>query len=562
MKGLLAREKNKEASDITGRKNSDKKQSFYSGFLVLTLSTVIVKLIGLIYKIPMLSLLGSEGMGYFNSAYEIYATFCVISTAGLPVAMSVMISAKGERNAERIFRVSRRMFIVLGVVGMAIMIAFASPFAEFLKNENAALCIFFIAPTVFFICLCGAYRGYFQGQGKMLQTAISQVIEAIGKLVLGLIFAYIALLGGYGTAEVAAASVLGLVFGVALSALYLALSKKRTAEMINDQTDSRAIARELIRAAVPITLSSAVLSVTKIIDMSMIIRRLQSIGYTSSEAFATYGSYTTLALPLFSLAPALVASVALPLVPALSRAIAQNDGAEQVNTVTDALKLTSMIAMPLGIGMSLFSKPILSLVFRGETQAIAVASPLLSILGASVTMSCFITVGNAILQAYGKCNIPIVSMAAGALVKIVLAYCLIGMPSVNIFGAPISTFACDLTINIVNFYFISRLVPHEIKQDKILTRPFCAAFCSVTAARVIFNGLDVKLGESAATLLSVGSAALLYAAACFIFKAVDKEDISKIPILNKLLKSEDAKNEWTVELHTEKREDRLPALKD
>ena len=177
MRGLLANVK-KEEESLNGceKKENCKAYGLFSGFFILTLSTVIVKIIGLIYKIPMLGLLGSEGMGYFNSAYEIYALFCIISTAGLPVAMSVMISGRGERSAEAIFRVALRMFLLLGVIGCAIMLAFAHPFADFLKNENAALCIFAIAPTVFFVCLASAYRGYFQGRGSMRQTALSQVM--------------------------------------------------------------------------------------------------------------------------------------------------------------------------------------------------------------------------------------------------------------------------------------------------------------------------------------------------------------------------------------------------
>ncbi len=516
-----------------------KKDNFFSGFFVLTLSTVIVKIIGLVYKIPMLGLLGSEGMGYFNSAYEIYALFCVISTAGLPVAMSVMIGAKGESGAQSIFKAAFKLFLILGIVGTAIMLAFAHPFAEFLKSEKAALCIFAIAPTVFFICVCGAYRGYFQGLGSMLRTAISQVIEALGKLVLGLVFAGIAFMYGLDTPMVAACGVLGLTLGTAISALYLALSKKFASSQRHRDVslaENKGVTAELLRAAIPITLSSAVLSVTKLIDMSMILRRLQSIGYSAENAFSAYGSYTTLAVPLFGLAPAIISSVALPLVPALSRAIACRDEQKQTESVKDALKLTSLISMPLGLGMSLFSKQLFELVFRGEDEAIALAAPLLSILGMSVTMSCYITVGNAILQAYGKPTVPIISMAAGAVVKIALAYLLIGNKEINIVGAPISTFACDLTINIVNFYYIGKYMPHRIEQNKILMRPFCAALVSVVTGRIILMYMSGVTKESAATVISIVCSALIYALVLPLFKVVDKDDAMRIPIINKLIK--------------------------
>ena len=565
MRELLADEKKDEASvNKCVKKEKSKNDGLFSGFFILTLSTVIVKIIGLIYKIPMLGLLGSEGMGYFNSAYEIYALFCIISTAGLPVAMSVMISKRGEGSAHIIFRVALRIFLLLGIVGCAIMLAFAHPFADFLKNEDAALCIFAIAPTVFFVCFCGAYRGYFQGRGSMTQTAISQVIEALGKLVLGLLFAYIALRLGYDTPAVAAAGVLGLVLGVALSAMYLALAKRKNTPPITASAMERGIARQLLCAAIPITLSSAVLSVTKLIDLSMIIRRLQSVGYTSSEAFATYGSYTTLALPLFSLAPALVCSVALPLVPTLSRAIAEGDGAGQRQTVTDALRLTTVISMPMGLGLSLFSRELLELVFRGETEAIAVAAPLLSVLGASVTMSCFITVGNAILQAYGKCHIPIVSMAVGAFVKIILSYILIGDADVNILGAPISTLACDLVINSINFYHIFKLVPRGFAHGKILIKPFCAAFISIFSARAMRQKLCSLLGDdTVATLACVALAAALYVILCLVLGVIDKNDKAKMPFFNKRIKnskSEDDQNERTAYGERKRREDKLSVI--
>lgn len=567
MRGLLTEGKKEDAlKNKCATKAKSKNDGLFSGFFILTLSTVTVKIIGLIYKIPMLGLLGSEGMGYFNSAYEIYALFCIISTAGLPVAMSVMISSRGEKSAHSIFRVAFRMFLMLGIVGCAIMLAFAHPFADFLKNENAALCIFAIAPTVFFVCLCGSYRGYFQGLGSMSQTAISQVIEALGKLVLGLLFAYIALCLGCDTPTVAAAGVLGLVLGVALSALYLALAKSKSKRPFAPTNAERGMVRKLLSAAIPITLSSAVLSVTKLIDLSMIIRRLQSIGYTSSEAFSIYGSYTTLALPLFSLAPALISSVALPLVPALSRAIAEKDTAGQCQTVTDSLKLTTFISMPMGLGMSLFSRQLLSLVFRGEAQAIDVAAPLLSVLGVSVTMSCFITVGNAILQAYGRCHIPIISMAVGALVKIVLSYMLIGDANVNILGAPISTMACDLVINIINFCFIFKCIPRGFSQGKILIKPFCAAFISIFSARALLQKLCGLLGDNTmATLTCVALAAVLYAILCLVLGVVDKSDREKMPFFNKRIKnskSEDDQNERTAYQRGENRQDKLSALKE
>lgn len=517
----------KEKEEIKDKGN----QGFYSGVFVLSLSAVIVKIIGLVYKIPMLRLLGSEGMGYFNSAYEIYALLCIISTAGLPVAMSVIISRKDdERHAERVFVSAMRLFIILGAIGTAIMLVFSYPLARFLGNDKSFFSIIAISPTLFFICITSAYRGYFQGCGEMLPTATSQVIEALCKLVLGLIFALVALNSGFGGEIAAAYAVLGLVLGSALSSLYLLLVKK-----IKGTRDSVAIgyskpiARELILMSLPITVSAAVTSVTKLIDMTMILRRLQSIGYSAERAFSVYGSYTTLCLPLFSLAPALIGSVSMSIIPRLSRAIANGDKGAQIDTVNDGITLTSIISMPIAAGLALYSREILELIFKGESEAIELCAPLLTLLAFSVSLSSMLALTSAVLQAYKHPALPLISMGIGAAVKIILAYFLIGNESVNIAGAPISTFFCDMTINIVSFSFVLRYLPGKLKIGKIFVKPFLASAISVAASKIIYGNLSARYGDGRiVTLLCVAVAAILYLTVCLVFKVIDIKEIKRM----------------------------------
>ncbi len=536
-----------EKYNANGRKKdknpNSKSGNFLSGVISLSLSAVIVKIIGLVYKIPMLRLLGSEGMGYFNSAYEIYALLCTISTAGLPVAMSVMISrCEGREGAvERIFKISMRLFLTLGIIGTALMLAVSYPFACFLGNDKSFYSILAISPTLFFICAVSAYRGYFQGMSRMMPTAISQMIEAAGKLILGILFASVALYAGLETEAVAACAVLGLLLGSAISAFYLLILKRRNSNGISIVRLEResGIIKELLRTAIPVTLSAAVISLTKMIDMTMLLRRLQSIGYSSEEAFSVYGSYTTLAVPLFALAPALVSSVAVPLIPRLSRAIAERNLDAQTETVNDGIRLTCMIAMPIGAGLSLFSKEILELIFKGQTEAIEMSAPLLSILGFSVTLSCLITVGNSVLQAYGHPSIPVISMTVGTLCKTALAFILIGNRGINAAGAPISTFFCDLVINIVNFSYICKYAPGEIKVGKTLVRPFVASTAAVAVAKLLYGIAETKYGEgSVLTLAAIAVAALIYALLCIILGVIDKNDFEKLPFASRARKND------------------------
>ncbi len=507
----------------------DKSGGFLSGVILLSLSAVIVKIIGLVYRIPMLGLLGSEGMGYFNSAYEIYALLCIISTSGLPVAMSVMISKKRQGiEAEKIFKTAMRLFLWIGISGTFLMLMLSYPLACFLGGKKSFYCILAIAPTLFFICTVSAYRGYFQGRAEMMPTALSQVIEALGKLLLGLLFAYIALGAGLEVELAAACAALGLLCGSAISALCLFLIKRSLGgtDALILRAEGMVISRELISMALPITLSAAVVSITKMIDMTMILRRLQSIGYESSDAFAAYGSYTTLCLPVFSLAPTLVGSVAMPILPKLGGAIAEKNRYLQIETVNDGLRLTSLIAMPVSAGLALYSKEILTLLFKNENEAITLCAPLLTVLSFSVCLSCLVTFSNAVLQAYGHTALPLFAMSIGAVVKIILAYVLIGHESINIIGAPISTFFCDLVINIIGFGCVCRYVPGRISVGKALVRPFAAAVISVGASKLIFGALSARYGEGASiTLCGIMIAALLYFILCILLKIFDLKEI-------------------------------------
>ena len=515
-----------------GTRKNKGRENFYSGVFVLSLSAVIVKIIGLVYKIPMLRLLGSEGMGYFNSAYEIYALLCVISTSGLPVAMSVMISRERDgESAESIFRCAMRLFLAVGVIGSAVMLVFSYPLASFLGNLKSFYSIIAIAPTLFFICVTSAYRGYFQGLSRMMPTAASQVIEAMGKLVLGLVLASVALNFGLGSEVAAAFAVLGLLLGSALSTLCLALIKKFRGECASPWLvdNGKPITRELIDASLPITVSAAVVSITKMIDMTMILRRLQSLGYSGESTFSVYGSYTTLCLPLFSLAPALIGSVSMPILPRISRAIADGDREAETGAVNDGIALTSIISMPIGAGLALYSKEILELIFKGESAAITLCAPLLTLLAFSVSFSSMVTLTNAVLQAYGHPSLPLISMGVGAAVKIILAYFLIGTDSINIAGAPISTFFCDMAINIVSFSFVCRYVPGRLNIERIFVRPFVSSVISVGASKIIYGTISARYGEgSIVTLICIAIAAILYGITCLALKVVDINEIKRI----------------------------------
>ena len=512
---------------------------FLSGVAVLTISTVIVKLIGLLYKIPMLRVLGEEGMGYFNSAYELYTFFYIISTAGLPVAISIMIAKSIEHNrienVKKIYKVVLALFILIGMVGTVVLYYGSAFFGAVIGNIDAVLCIAAIAPMAIFISVSSAVRGFFQGYQNMIPTAVSQVIEAAGKLLLGLALAVWAFKSGYEIAECAAFATAGIAIGSFISMAYLLVSKylfrlTKAPDRDISVDSSKSILHELFKIAVPITLSSLVVSLTRVIDLVMIMRRLQSIGYTAKAANSIYGSYSTLATSMFNLPLAFVPPIAIALVPVLTSVIQNKNEKREKRVLNSSFRLCALITLPASFGLSLFSRPILELVFTGEHSAINVSAPLLSVLAMSVFFSGLMTVSNSVLQAYGMEKKPILSMAIGATVKAVLSYVLIGIPKINIYGAPISTFACVMTVFLINIKYIRKATGELESATYLFLKPLLASVVSIGACGIVYYLLVSIIGKSQPlTILTVGTAAVLYGLCALKMKAIESDDILLLP---------------------------------
>jgi stage V sporulation protein B len=357
----------------------------------------------------------------------------------------------------------------------------------------------------------------------MLPTALSQVIEAGGKLFLGLAFAAYARGTGADLSTSAAYAVLGLTVGTGLSVLYLLIHKRMTdthdENLLLPSTDtSRPVMRPLLATAIPVTLSAGVISLTKCVDLALILRRLQSVGYTVAEANALYGCYSTLAVPVFNILPSLTTSVALSAVPALSAAFRKGkEGREELRkTSLSSLELTLTVAIPASLGIAVFAEDILALLFAGQPAAAAQAAPWLSCLGLSVPAACLVTVTGAMLQAAGKANRPVISMLIGVVAKTFLAYVLLGLDGWGLAGAPVSSLLCDTVIVAVNLFFISRhapaMLPHLREGISLVAFPVAVSVLAVGGVKLLRYSLGWQEITPLHTLGTVASVMCLYGA--------------------------------------------------
>lgn len=552
---------NKEKGSTVKAKNS--KNLFFSGVLILTLSNIIVKVLGAFLKVPLASenLLGNRGIGYYQAAYEIYVWFYTISTVGLPIAVSIMISgarAKGRfRDSKRMFKVIFAVFLAIGVIGTTLMAVFSKFFAGQYK-QPIEWCILVISPTLLLVCISSAFRGYFQGHQSMTPTAISEIIEAVGKFALGILFAKYALNRGYPLHIVAAYALVGLTVGTALGMIYLFITKlvfkeeqyNASIEAVPDEehvTPTKTIVKTLFMIGIPITISSSVMSLTNVIDGMILSTRLQGLGYTEELAAALFGNYKALAVTMFNLPPALIYPISASIVPLLSRAVSAGDTKLVRGTMNSSLKITSIVSLPCAFGLSALSKPLLGILFKDQF-AVDAAAPLLSVLAPSIFFLSMLSITNSFLQAHGYQHLPIISMVAGAVIKLLSTFFIIGfigkavgspgavidleycLPKFRtvMFAAPIGTFLCYLITMLVNFFFVAKKIKYTPSIIKIFVKPLICALASAGAAFVVYYYLP--LGQSIVkTILAVGAAVVVYLVLIFALKALDKEDVLLLP---------------------------------
>lgn len=494
-----------------------RRRTVLGGVAVLTTASLLVKVIGVLYKIPLTYLLGDEGMGYFNTAYTIYAWLYMLSTAGLPIAVSILISeadaAGDEARAARVMRTAACLLLAIGVATTACMLFFSRAIAILLGSREAAYCMTAIAPTLFFICVTSLFRGYFQGYQEMLPTALSQLIEAAGKLVLGMFFAERASAVGQPLPIVCAAAIFGVTVGTALGTLYLTIRflvtrgrRGRASVGVGSASGDRVLPR-LFRIALPVTVSASVMSMTGLIDLGMMIRRLTSVGYTAAEATALFGNYTTLVVPMFNLPSVLVAPIATGVIPALARARATGDAEGGRRLADGAFRYTALIAMPATLGLCAFARQILALLYPQES--VQTAYRLLVYVSPAVYFLCILTVSNAVLQSSGHAGVPMLGMLLGGTVKTVLGYILMGRADIAVAGAPIGTVACYLIALLVNASAMGHRAHYLPRVKEILFLPLLASMLAVGGARLIYDRLLVSSG-SLGTLTAIGLAAGVY----------------------------------------------------
>ncbi len=533
------------------------------GAAVMTASTLVVKVIGALFKIPLANILGGVGMSYFVSAYDVFSPLYTMSVSGLCIATSKMTAetvASGNGLKNSVLAVSKRLFLLIGILFSGLLLFLSGVLSRALGNEGARLALIAIAPGLLFSCLSAAYRGYFQGQSRMTPTAKSQIIEAVVKLLFGVtlsFFVFRCLDARYvmGTApawlmalsphearlvilQLAAA---GAVFGVTLSTLagliYMKVVFRREEGGMPRRkrlSVPKNLARTLVATALPIAATSAVANLTTLIDLGSVMNCLRRAVEREPQAFLSqyenllppevtlsvipeylYGCYSGLAMSLMNLAPALTAGIGISAIPVISSHFTRREGEELAGSFQSVLRTTAFVACPIGAGIAAMPYEILRFLYPEKLMEVTIVAPLLRVMGISSVLIAFSAVMNNLLQAVGKEKVPLKALLLGGLLKLTVNFLLVSNPRYNIGGVVLGTLSCYFLITLICTRQLFK-AGFRVRDLKVVLPPVLGAAFAGWGARKTFTSIGNHFQFIPAFFLSAAVGGLLYFAFIFL----------------------------------------------
>ncbi len=556
-------------------KNKQGQQSFLYSTMILGISTMLVKIMGAIFKIPLTHLIGESGMGYFATAYDVYLPMYSLAMAGLPVAVSRIVAKFVAENrfndVKKAFKIVKRVFLITGLVGFGLMFAVSYIVVGVTDNINALPAMFVITPSILFCCIMSSYRGYYEGIRNMYPTAISTLIEAASKLFLGYTFAYIVIKTVKVTNEqvllsyAAAGAMLGITLGTVFGSIFLLLRHKIKGDGITPEQlanspapfTGRAIFMSIIAISIPVALGSLVNQISGLIDVAMVQAQLKTgvlenidiyrqmygdfLKNDSGEILADseipnylYGCYKGYAYTIFNLVPTITSVVGVSALPVLTMAWTSGDKDSIKKNIESILKVIALIALPAGIGIMSLSPQIVDLLYNTEAS---ITVKLLFILGAAACFAGLTTPLTNLLQAIGKPGVPVRNIAVGAVIKIVTNYILVGIPEINILGAPIGTMLCYLYIAVADVICLIKYSGVKFSLYSAIFKPFVAAICCGAAAFGVNKIVSGVIGSGTiSTFISLIFAVLVYILALSLIKCINENDIKTLAKGDKLVR--------------------------
>ena len=499
-----------------------KKQSLVKGTIILGAAGIFAKFLGIFFRIPLVMLIGDEGVGYYQMSYPLYM-FIVSAATGIPVAVSKLVSERNAANdIEGSFQVLKEALKLMAFLGTGIslcLIIFGKPIVEFLKwDDKAYLSLLGVAMAPMLIYIMDAFRGFFQGQQNMNSTAVSQIIEQAGRVVCGVglaIFLY-----PKGIEYSAAGAAFGAVVGGVLGNIYLILNYISFKKILNGLRirGSAAVLNKLIKIAVPVSLGAAASSIVTLIDSALVPQKLLQGGFTQSQATVLFGQMTGKASVLINIPLTLSMALSAAIIPIIAESYSLNDKKELQNKVNTALMLSAAIALPCTLGMYFLARPILDLVFLGNTDGYLI----LKYQAISIPFIVIAQATTSILQASGHYIRPVINLLIACAVKVLLTIYLVPINNINIYGAVIASIIAYVTVATLNIVDVKRKLKVTMDFYKLFIRPSYASVVMIASVLFVYGRLltlDVSARISCIASIFIGI--IVYGIFIMIFGVIE-----------------------------------------
>ena len=522
------------------QQNSNTNNSkFLKGTMILTISSIIVKVIGSLNWIILSRVLGGEGIGLYQMGFPIYLMAITVSSAGVPVAISIITSEKlankDYRGAKRVFNVSLRLLLISGLLFSSALF-FGADFLinqHIIRDSRAYYSIIALAPAVFFVTFLASFRGYLQGWQIMTPTATSEVVEQLVRVITMLVFADLFM--PYGLAYAAGGASMGAGAGAFCALLvlmwfYRRLKRRLHAE-IETQDDSIPqesaghIIKRLLKLALPVYLTSLMLPIGANLDLLIVPQRLEVAGFNVRHATELFGYLTGMAVPLVNLATIFTAAMTISLVPSIS----ESRALERFDAIRDKIRLAFRVAMiitfPCFMGLFFLAEKVAALIYNAPGAAGAIQTMSVGILFLGMHQ-----ISTGILQGLGKTAIPVINMVLACLVKVVMSWWLTAIPFLGIKGASMATVADFAVAAIINMGFIYKYTGFTFSLGSLL-KPLLAAGVMGAVIYAVLS-LTEQLGMWC-VLFAMVAAVPAYALALIAFGGLSKEDLDNIPFIGR-----------------------------
>ena len=520
---------------------------------MLAVAGIVVKVFGAAFRIILASLITDQGMAYYSPAYWIYAVLLVVSTSGIPIAISRMVSERyaiGRYDeADRVFHISRYLMISLGAAGFIVLFFFAHPIAAMIDNPGSELAMRAIAPALFIVPIMSSYRGYFQGQQQMAPTAISQTVEQIFRVVLGLVLAVVLMKGALfaesftdlqrGAAGGCFGASAGAVGGLAVMVIIYLKSRKGLRERIaassGDKEAAGSILKTILVIAVPITFGAILVPLVNFIDSIIVMSRLKYAGLDADTAEALYGQLTGFCEPIVALPQVIMSAIVMSIVPMVAAANRLGDRDKLQETISLGLRMATLIAFPCAMGLIILARPALTMIFFTQKDAAANAAPCLQVLSISFILAALITIMTGILQGVGKQVFPVINMFIGLVVKVLVTWILVGNAEINVVGAPLGTIAAYIIAVILDYHCVKKFTGGRFDGRLLVTKPLVASLVMGVIVLGAYHGLMALVGSNTlATLVGIAVGVVVYGLMVIKTKAINREELIAFPMGGRL----------------------------